>query len=50
MSKYVLFNKGQPVHVTDISPYTGTPKLKKFPGVEYDEAKAPAILTRCLML
>ena len=39
MSKYVLFNKGQPVHVTDVSPYTGTPKLKKFPGVEYDEVK-----------
>ncbi len=39
MSKYVLFNKGQPVHVTDVSPYTGTPKLKEFAGVEYDQAK-----------
>lgn len=38
---YVLFNKGQPVHVTGESPYTGTPKMKEFPGVEYDEVKTP---------
>lgn len=36
---YVLFNKGLPVHVTNETPYTGTPKLKEFPGVEYDEVK-----------
>ena len=36
---YVLFNHGFPVHVTSESPYTGTPKLKEFAGVEYDEAK-----------
>jgi len=37
---YVLFNKGLPVRVTTESPYTGTPKLKEFPGLVYDEAKS----------
>ena len=36
---YVLFLKGEPVHITTESPHTGTPKLKEFAGVEYDEAK-----------
>ena len=37
---YVLFNKGLPVHVTTESPYTGTPKLKEFPGIVYDVVKS----------
>lgn len=40
MTTYVLFNKGEVVGVTNESPYTGTPELKKFPGVEYDVAKS----------
>ena len=36
---YVLFLNGQVVGVTNESPYTGTPKLKEFPGVTYDSAK-----------
>lgn len=36
---YVLFNKGEVVGVTTESPFTGTPKLKEFEGVTYDEAK-----------
>ena len=42
---YVLFNKGQPVHVTSESPYTGRcteeykPILRDFFGLEYDSAK-----------
>lgn len=36
---YVLFNDGKAVHVTTESPYTGTPTLKEFPGIEYDQVK-----------
>jgi hypothetical protein len=36
---YVLFKNNEPVHVTDESPYTGTPELKKFDGVDYDSVK-----------
>ena len=34
---YFLMNNGKVVHVTSESPYTGTPKLKEFPGITYDE-------------
>jgi hypothetical protein len=36
---YILFLKGQPVHVTYESPFTGTPALKPFIGIEYDQVK-----------
>jgi hypothetical protein len=37
---YVLFLKGEVVAVTAESPYTGTPALKKFDGIEYDAAQS----------
>jgi len=39
MATFILFNKGLPVHVTNESPWTGTPKLKEFPGIEYDQVR-----------
>lgn len=37
---YILFNQGQVVGSTTESPWTGTPKLKEFPGITYDSAKS----------
>ena len=39
MAQYVLFLAGKVVAVTTESPYTGTPALKTFPGIEYDSVK-----------
>lgn len=39
MPKYILLNKGLPVLLTYTSPWTGTPKMKEFPGIVYDEVK-----------
>lgn len=38
--KYVLFKGPRVVSVTTETPYTGTPELKKFPGIEYDRAES----------
>jgi hypothetical protein len=38
-STYVLLNKGKVVAVAPEQPYTGTPKMKEFPGITYDQAK-----------
>lgn len=36
MATYILYSNNKPVHITNESPYTGTPKPKHFDGVEYD--------------
>ena len=36
---YILLNKGQVVGITNETPFTGTPKLKEFPGITYDAVK-----------
>jgi hypothetical protein len=37
---HVLFLDSKPVHVTSESPYTGTPKLKDFPGIKYNKVQS----------
>ena len=36
---YALFLKNELVHVVNESPFTGTPKLKDFPGIVYDRVE-----------
>lgn len=38
MSTFVLLNQGSVVGLVNESPWTGTPKMKEFPGIVYDEA------------
>lgn len=38
--KYILLNKGAVILVTEESPWTGTPTMKEFPGLPYDQAKS----------
>lgn len=38
MSSYVLYLKGQVVGIVNENPFTGTPKMKEFPGITYDKA------------